>query len=288
MGPNAGILDVEFEAFQASHPLEVGYPEPQTLHNAPTAGSSHKAFPQPGWAAEFQNMQLNENLGSPFPSQQFQQHAPMHQTAPVGWYQNSQLQQGTHGQKGWKDAVGSSINSHQKPYVEDYQMKLMLLEQAEKKRLFMARYHQKDGSPANGLDGEQKETEDTAKAEDEAFSRAFADVLSQVQESVGENHLSDDQVKAKVEESRRQISSDIRAMEREQSAEKQDDSDDADELARTAGNLLDKVKGDTSKKFQESNFLSLMRQLRDREVVVEGDKIIDVSNRCGTSGYMHV
>lgn len=52
---------------------------------------------------------------------------------------------------------------------------------------------------------------------------------------------------------------------------------DADELARTAGQLLENVKGDQSRKFQESNFLSLMRQLRDKEVRVEGDKLVDVS-----------
>ena len=52
---------------------------------------------------------------------------------------------------------------------------------------------------------------------------------------------------------------------------------DADELARTAGQLLDNLKHDQSQKFQESNFLSLMRQLRDREVRVEGDKLVEVS-----------
>lgn len=52
---------------------------------------------------------------------------------------------------------------------------------------------------------------------------------------------------------------------------------DADGLARTAGELLDKVKHESNPKFQNSNFLSLMRQLRDREVHVEGDKIVDVS-----------
>lgn len=51
----------------------------------------------------------------------------------------------------------------------------------------------------------------------------------------------------------------------------------ADELARTAGQLLDNVKGDQSRKFQESNFFSLMRQLRDKEVRVENDKLVDVS-----------
>ena len=55
-----------------------------------------------------------------------------------------------------------------------------------------------------------------------------------------------------------------------------DENDDTDELSRTAGQLLESVKGDTSKKFQQSNFLSLMRQLRDREVRVDGDKIVNV------------
>lgn len=55
---------------------------------------------------------------------------------------------------------------------------------------------------------------------------------------------------------------------------------DADDLARTAGQLLENVKGDQSRKFQESNFLSLMRQLRDKEVRVEGDKLVDVSVAC--------
>ena len=53
--------------------------------------------------------------------------------------------------------------------------------------------------------------------------------------------------------------------------------DDADALADTANQLLENVKNDQSTKFQQSNFLSLMRQLRDREVHVEGDKIVVVS-----------
>lgn len=56
------------------------------------------------------------------------------------------------------------------------------------------------------------------------------------------------------------------------------DARDADELAKTAGLLLDNVKHDQSSKFQQSNFLSLMRQLRDKEVKVEGDAIVDVKS----------
>lgn len=53
--------------------------------------------------------------------------------------------------------------------------------------------------------------------------------------------------------------------------------DDADDLARTAGQLLENVKHDQSSKFQKSSFLALMRQLRDKEVKVDGDKFVDVS-----------
>lgn len=63
----------------------------------------------------------------------------------------------------------------------------------------------------------------------------------------------------------------------EEGKTKTNEDPDADELARTAGQLLENVKGDQSRKFQESNFFSLMRQLRDKEVRVEGDKFVDVS-----------
>lgn len=52
---------------------------------------------------------------------------------------------------------------------------------------------------------------------------------------------------------------------------------DADELARTAGQLLDSVRNEQSEKFAQSNFLALMRRIRDREVEVEGDEFREVS-----------
>ncbi len=41
--------------------------------------------------------------------------------------------------------------------------------------------------------------------------------------------------------------------------------EDNEELAKTAGALLDSVKGDQSQKFRENNFLALMRRLRDQK-----------------------
>lgn len=50
------------------------------------------------------------------------------------------------------------------------------------------------------------------------------------------------------------------------------DNRDADELSRTAGQLLNSVQHDTSDKFQNSQFLALMRKIRDGEVRVEGEE----------------
>ncbi|KAG0639803.1 hypothetical protein HOY80DRAFT_1009353 [Tuber brumale] len=56
---------------------------------------------------------------------------------------------------------------------------------------------------------------------------------------------------------------------------------DNDDLSRTAGNLLTSLQNNQSQKFRESNFLALMRRLRDREVKVEGDGLVEVSNNRG-------
>jgi peroxin-5 len=50
--------------------------------------------------------------------------------------------------------------------------------------------------------------------------------------------------------------------------------DDPDELARAAGSLIQAVQNEQNPKFQNSAFLGLMRQLRDGEVTVEGDKMV--------------
>jgi hypothetical protein len=61
---------------------------------------------------------------------------------------------------------------------------------------------------------------------------------------------------------------------------------DPDALARTAGHLLEGVKNNTSDKFANSEFLRLMRQLRDREVMVDGNERVarDGAMESGTMG----
>ncbi|MCJ1294075.1 hypothetical protein MMC34_005632, partial [Xylographa carneopallida] len=71
------------------------------------------------------------------------------------------------------------------------------------------------------------------------------------------------------------IGSDAILEEASKLQEEHDPSREADDLARTAGQLLDNLKDEHSQKFQNSSFLALMRQLRDKEVRVEGDQMVD-------------
>ena len=158
--------------------------------------------------------------------------------------------------------------------------------------------------------GKQYDVGRNAAQEDEMFSKAFEQAqtnaayheISYGLESESQNHFAERAKNEHMEESQAEqmreaqerskedtpeevqyrIGSDRILDESREQGDEYNDADDADELARTAGSLLENVKGDTSKKFQESNFLSLMRQLRDREVTVDGDKIVDVSHFTST------
>ncbi|KZS93963.1 TPR-like protein [Sistotremastrum niveocremeum HHB9708] len=52
---------------------------------------------------------------------------------------------------------------------------------------------------------------------------------------------------------------------------------DADELSRTAASVLEAVKHEQNPKFLQSSFFGLMRDVRDRQVVVEGNTLVEAS-----------
>ncbi|KAJ6587094.1 hypothetical protein DFH09DRAFT_1142563 [Mycena vulgaris] len=67
--------------------------------------------------------------------------------------------------------------------------------------------------------------------------------------------------------------------------EAQQVSQEADELARTAGLLLETVRDAQNPKFQKSEFLGLMRGLRDRDIVVEGNEMVQNTGQAAASGW---
>ncbi|OBZ86413.1 Peroxisomal targeting signal 1 receptor [Choanephora cucurbitarum] len=55
-------------------------------------------------------------------------------------------------------------------------------------------------------------------------------------------------------------------------------STDNEALAKTAGLLLDSVDVDSNPKFKNSQFMNLMRRLRDSEVAIQGDKMVETKS----------
>ncbi|KAK3176345.1 hypothetical protein OEA41_007668 [Lepraria neglecta] len=269
-GPNAGILDAEFEAFQAGYGLEAGYPDPQYFSNGPQAQlfQSNASQPQlPNWASDFQNLHLNEAQASPTRQFQFRQHAPLQRTAPGGWHQDFMRQQG--------QSSPYQPQQQQRPasgWAYGYTGGLM---------------PQNNTTLSPIAQQKQPERHVEADLDEAAFERAFEAATSEIQQSEKQGlqqdtKLSQDMYGGLSPETEwwldhNRIGSDRILDEAQEEEKDQNEHDEADELARTAGQLLENVKGDHSQKFQESNFLSLMRQLRDKEVRVEGDKLVDVS-----------
>lgn len=56
--------------------------------------------------------------------------------------------------------------------------------------------------------------------------------------------------------------------------------EEADMLAQTAGELFDRLQHEreTDEKFRNSTFMALMKKLRDREVVVAGNEMVESSS----------
>ena len=137
-----------------------------------------------------------------------------------------------------------------------------------------ANFEVQDGRKSAALDGSNKETapEDVKDKGKQAPSSVVsndqtANVLDEGYTHLSDPFFHDPHATASVELGEGQSDQ----------TQNNTNSDDADALAETATQLLENVKDDTSSKFQQSNFLTLMRQLRDREVHVEGDKLVQVS-----------
>ncbi|PYH53148.1 protein pex20 [Aspergillus niger CBS 101883] len=256
--PTQGVLDPEFAAFESGL---AGAPPPDVQHAVPFVPPSHH-FPvsspaeSSNWAADFQNMHIS---GPPHSLHQTSGPAvaPMAAVSQQGWHNEFAKQQ------------QSSYQQHQ-PHVQGLQPS------------FTPRFPMTSAAfpPMQATTANQQPVADTfdESAFEAAFEQARADMMSQETETTpvhAEEVMEEtDQVVAESTEEKIKIGSDTIPQ-----TDKNDQKarvNDADELARTAGQLLDSVKHDQSQKFKESNFLALMRRIRDREVQVEGDEFREI------------
>ncbi|KAL8693009.1 MAG: hypothetical protein Q9218_002066 [Villophora microphyllina] len=274
--PNAGILDAEFEAFKAGHPIAFEPFQPQQAwqtqhisHFQPNLADQNA----PGWASDFQNLSFHEARAIPLQAAQFRQEAPLQRLSPNAWHQEFMQQN-----------QSQSSNLHQS-------------------RLGGGRfgpattagnYNAYSPQFSTPVVGKQSGIQDGSSFDEAAFEKAFdaatLDVHQeesiQQREAVGEAQPAEHSSSLNERVDHR-IGFDKILDDSDSRQEKQSEAEDADELARTAGQLLENVKHDQSAKFQQSNFLYLMRQLRDKEVKIEGDKIVDAEQPLhpGGQGY---
>ncbi|KAJ6107958.1 hypothetical protein N7523_009281 [Penicillium sp. IBT 18751x] len=256
--PQDGILDPEFAAFEANlsgptlpdlqHPVHFGS---QLQARAPASASS-------GWASDFQNLHIS---GPPAPQLQRSNIASGH----GGWqneFMNQQqpatahhMQNQTANNRSFQPAFAPSypiynapMNVHQVP-------------------------QQAHAEPSTSV---QQFDESAFEA---AFEQARADMELQSAETPGIQQLLHDVNSAEAHNPAQEelrIGSDTITETEKQDLQSQ--IRDADALAETAGQLLDSVRHEQSEKFQQSNFLALMRRIRDREVEVNGDEFREVSS----------
>ncbi|KAI9722261.1 MAG: hypothetical protein M1812_001733 [Candelaria pacifica] len=287
---NVGALDREFEAFEAGfNPLPVS-PEFQQYRSVGQSGFGaldHR--PQTvGWASDFQRLQI-----SPSPPS-------------IAQYRPTPRAAAQHGSRSWQSDYlrQSSQSPHQQLAASSMQQGYGgmteggLVTQGPLPNVALDSW-----VPSSIAQQKQPQTYEDEVFDKAAFERAFdaarshiiaqEDTLAQHEESqVGKDTLREEsderlsQTDHLIEQHR--IGADTVPWQDPEQQEESISNDDPDALARTAGQLLDSVKDDQSEKFRESNFLALMRRLRDKEVTVEGDKMVDVSSTLPAPQFLHL
>ncbi|OKL59091.1 hypothetical protein UA08_05776 [Talaromyces atroroseus] len=284
--PNAAALDPEFEAFEnnfsgnAAPQLGVsGAFDAPLRHQPPPAFS---ASDNVDWASDFQKLQVSG------PPQNLMQHhvmpAQSFRSTPMNGWQNEFAQQ-QHQQQ-----VQQNTQTHfqQAGTMANYQAP------------FMSTYPGVNGMvasiPAGQGSIQAPSTFDKASVsfDESAFAAAFdqaqADMHEQEIAGSEQHQILEVDMGSKNEESTLQtesheeirIGSDLIGPNSETNIQEQ--KEDSDELARTAGHLLDSLSHDNSQKFKESNFLALMRRIRDREVHIEGDEFRETTQALHPGG----
>ncbi|KAJ6164296.1 peroxin-20 Pex20-Penicillium chrysogenum [Penicillium chermesinum] len=254
-----GILDPEFAAFEAN----LGGPAlPNVQHPAQTHfGAPAQApvtSPSANWASDFQNLHISGPA------------APQLQNVPVaqmGW-QNEFLNQQA-------EQRGPAFHSQTRPVQSHgYQPAF-----APSRSIYNSSMNSMNMQPAHQGVGTEQNTEQH-QFDDSAFEAAFAQARADLELQEHEAVSAEAEKKEEIEpeplpQTLGTVHEEIRIgsdtiSQTDQNPQTQ--THDADALAQTAGELLESVRHEQSPKFQQSNFLALMRRIRDREVQVEGDE----------------
>ncbi|KAL4801305.1 hypothetical protein BDV18DRAFT_149635 [Aspergillus unguis] len=274
--PSEGILDPEFAAFESNSPL--GAPLPEVQHGghfvAPTPHMpmSHPAE-APNWATDFQNLHIS-GPSHPIHHQPGPSAAPTSAASQQGWHSEFMRQQQHTPALQQNQGFGQRF---QPSFAPSYAMNTPS----------MGTYTPAPQATAGPL---AAETFDESAFE-AAFEQARADMASQFESSAVEASTSEmtSETKQPDEEMPAQMPAQETIRIGSDTIPQVDKEDlqattNPDELARTAGQLLNSVSHETNQKFRESNFLELMRRIRDREVQIEGDEFRETAQSLHPGG----
>ncbi|KAI1909682.1 hypothetical protein LOZ65_006490 [Ophidiomyces ophidiicola] len=249
---NEGVLDSEFNTFETgiSGPALPSLHGPSLLQQ-PAFSSPHfnQHGKHSGWATDFEHLHISSPSASVVQTR-LQAQTAIQNPVSVGW-QNDFMNNSRSGMQSampQRQMMHNPMMNMPPQTLDDFTMNHGGLPQT-------AQSHDPQGSEI---------------FDDSAFEAAFAEARAEVE--LQENNLQLEGEPVNIPPSFEQIRIGSDTIPAQHAGV-----DEAEELARTAGQLLESVSHDQSQKFKESNFLALMRQLRDREVTVEGDEFRQVS-----------
>ncbi|KAJ5757881.1 uncharacterized protein N7511_006575 [Penicillium nucicola] len=272
--PREGILDPEFAAFEANtagpalpdlqHPAHFGGPAQHYTAQHPVHHPANAS-----WASDFQNLQIS---GPSHPVSQLQRPNIAPATAHGGW-QNEFMNQHQRVPMSQAQQNPQMLGGYQASFAPSYPM-YGAMNQLQ---------------PPQAMQPEQQKPMEQfdESAFEAAFDQARADMELQGADLTRQNTqqtLDSDKVDAVEPIAQEQIRLGSDLIPQSDKEDPQTRARDADELARTAGQLLDSVRNEQSTKFQQSNFLALMRRIRDREVEVEGDEFRETAQSLHPGG----
>ncbi|KAF2214711.1 hypothetical protein CERZMDRAFT_82650 [Cercospora zeae-maydis SCOH1-5] len=290
--PNAGLLDPEFEAFQDGVDLPL---HDQSPFQQPASFGGPSQVPS--WAADFQRMSisqpppLQQQHFNPQPStanwaQGFQQ--PIAQAAPrqQGSSPAPQAfqQRARYGLTGFQSQFAQP--SYATPTHKSKGKAPIQVEQFDDAAFAAAFDQAHEDLMADAAEAEETEQEqEQVPSAQELLDELEAEKFEAAVEEAAMHILKEDGHDLDIEEMHpmasmhgADIEYDTMQAPIEDRQEQINQINDNDALAATAEELLEKVKHNQSDKFKNSQFLALMRRLKDREVKVEGDKMVETTD----------
>lgn len=257
--PRAGTLDAEFHAFENAPTNPFQLEQPAWHQNA---GPSFASPSSSSWASDFQNLRTSNTAT---PTQQFRMEAPFVKSSLGGWQQEFMRQRQNTPPIAQQKQPEVLAHTPSQGYMPFLQSSSQIPQQAM--------YNEQSSFQQNQSIEPRFNEADFEKAFQEAFDHMQM-TDAQVPTLAEEMFHNENEIALQSEIHNppdAKIGSDAIEYTETQDRTVEKDAHDANELARVAGQLVQNVSHETNEKFRNSQFLDLMRRIRDREIEVRNN-----------------